>query len=204
MELPAFMVFVALSLAFCAVPGPNVLVVISTTLSEGRAKGFKTIFGISIAMALQLAIAALGTTWLVESLAKGFLWLKWCGVAYLIYLGIGNFLKLLDDRAAVPESTTIDLVGRGFLVSLTNPKTILFFGAFLPQFATATSSYPLQIAILSIVFWLSALAVNVSYAVLSGRLSIYLATKRFSRIKHASSGALYLGAGVLLASSKRV
>lgn len=184
-------------------PGPNVLVVVSASMSEGKSKGFQTVFGISIAMALQLAIATIGSSWFVNALAQGFQWLKWLGVAYLLYLSIHHFRAVFSEHREVMESSSIGLFRRGFFVSLTNPKTILFFGAFLPQFTTLDSSFLLQIALLSVTFWLLALAVNIGYTLLSSTLAIYLSSARLIKVKHGISGALYLGSGAVLATIKR-
>jgi len=88
---------------------------------------------------------------------------------------------------------------RGFWISLTNPKTILFFSAFLPQFVTDSSQYGQQIALLSVTFLAIALVLDSSYAVLAGRLRWILARRNFDRIQNGISGTLYLLASALLA-----
>jgi len=203
MEPITSITFIMLSFSFCAVPGPNVLVVVSTTLSEGKLRGFETTMGVSVAMAAQLAIAALGASWFVQALAEGFLWLKWCGVAYLAYLGINSFRRLLSHRPSVEASTVVSRLGRGFFVSLTNPKTILFFAAFLPQFTAPTSKFSVQIVMLSAIFWLVALIVNLGYVFLASRISMYI-SESHSNMIHGASGTLYLGAGAVLAATKRL
>ena len=203
MDLMTIITFVALSYSFCAIPGPNVLVVVSTSLGEGKLRGFETTIGVSAAMATQLAIAALGASWFVQALAGGFFWLKWCGVAYLAYLGVKSFKSLFSSSSSVQTSTAVGTFSRGFFVSLTNPKTILFFAAFLPQFAVPTSAFPLQIAILSAIFWLVALTVNLGYVLLASRISEHLSSERRSKIIHGTSGALYIGASAMLAAVKR-
>ena len=87
-------------------------------------------------------------------------------------------------------------------MSLTNPKTILFFSAFLPQFASSGSSYHLQIALLSLIFWLLAIALDSSYAVLSDKLSSLLKSKELANYQNGASGVLYIGAGTVLATTK--
>lgn len=203
MDTIAITTFIALAFSFCAVPGPNVLVVVSTSLSEGRLRGFDTTMGVSAAMAAQLAIAAFGASWFVQALAEGFLWLKWCGVVYLVYLGISNFRALFLNKPSAQGSTSVRMFGRGFFVSLTNPKTILFFAAFLPQFAVSGSAFSVQIAILSATFWLVALTVNLGYVFLASRISMYMSSEHQSNIIHGASGTLYLGAGAMLAAAKQ-
>lgn len=203
MELSTYLTFIVISLGFIALPGPNVLVIVSTSLSEGRIKGFQTVFGIGVAMVFQLSLAILGTSWFVYTLAQGFQWLKWCGVAYLIYLGVKHLRTAVSNQQPIEKSTTVGSFGRGFFVSLTNPKTILFFGAFLPQFALGGSLFLIQLIILSVTFWLLALGVNIGYTVLASKFAITLSSKKLSKIKHGTSGVLYLGAGTVLASIKR-
>jgi len=194
--------FILISFGFIAVPGPNVLIVISTSISHGANRGLQTVAGISLAMAIQLCIAAIGTTWFVATLTEGFLWLKWAGVAYLVYLGINHIIYAASGKKQQTQITALGSFQRGFWVSLTNPKTILFFSAFLPQFALQPSSYFSQITLLSLVFWLVAAFVNCSYVVLSRKLSSLLKNKELSKYQHGTSGFLYLGAGAALAASK--
>ena len=191
--------FILVSIGIIIVPGPNVLVVVSTSIVHGKVRGLQTVAGTSTAMLIQLAIAALGTSWFVSTLASGLVWVKWLGVAYLLYLGV-RYLVAIGDTS----NTQISAVGtfhRGFWVSLTNPKTILFFSALLPQFASEAISYSMQIAVLSIIFWFLALVLDSGYALLAHKLSSLLKTKNLANYQHGLSGVLYLGAGAVLATA---
>jgi threonine/homoserine/homoserine lactone efflux protein len=88
--------FILISFVFIAIPGPNVLIVVSTGISHGTMRGLQTIGGISLAMAIQLFIAAIGTTWFVAALSHGFAWLKWGGVFYLLYLGLNHLVSAVS------------------------------------------------------------------------------------------------------------
>ena len=193
--------FILVSVAVIAIPGPNVLVIVSTSLSHGRTRGLQTVAGTSTAMIIQLFLAAIGTTWFVSALSQGFLWLKWAGVAYLLFLGIGHLVSAVsnDPAKAVSASGSFQ---RGFWVSLTNPKTILFFGAFLPQFTSASLPYLEQIAVFSSVFWILAVLLDSGYAVLAGKFSTLLHSRNLSRIQNGASSTLYLGAGATLALTR--
>ncbi|MDB4032327.1 LysE family translocator [Porticoccaceae bacterium] len=204
MEIATYLSFIAISFGFIAAPGPNVLVVISTSLSHGKVKGFMTTIGVSLAMALQLSIAALGTSWLVNTLAQGFHWIKWIGVAYLLYLGVSNIMAAISKNQIPQEPTDTVSFSRGFFVSLTNPKTIIFFGAFLPQFVSSTDSFKIQIVILSITFWFLAILVNIIYTLISSRISTVIRSNILHKATQGLSGILYLGAGSILAVTKRV
>lgn len=198
METSYFLTFVLISIPFIISPGPNVVVVITTSLAAGTRQGLKTVAGIWLAMIIQLFIAAVGTSWLLSVLAEGLMWIKWAGVSYLVYLGISalyRFATAGDTELATEQGS----FRRGFFVSLTNPKTILFFSAFLPQFVTDASPYLQQITLLSVTFLILALVLDSAYALLAGRLRWLLSKKHFSRVQNGVTGVLYLLAGALLA-----
>lgn len=203
MELLTFVTFVGISLGLIATPGPNVLVVVSTSISEGKPRSSQTIAGISLAMAIQLFVATLGTSWLVSALAGGFEILKWSGVGYLIYLAAREFIAARDNDKTLGEATAIGSFVKGFFVSLTNAKTILFFGAFLPQFISPDASFALQITMLSATFWLLALVVNLTYMMLAHNLAERFRRASASGLLNIASGTLYLGAAAALSAVKR-
>jgi threonine/homoserine/homoserine lactone efflux protein len=190
--------FALVSIGIILVPGPNVLVVISTSISNGKLRGVQTVAGTSIAMAIQLVIAAMATAWFVTALKAGLLWLKWAGVVYLVYLGVSHLVKASSDAMPGNSVTALGSFQRGFWVSLTNPKTILFFGAFLPQFVSPSEPYLTQIAILSVIFWILAVALDSGYALLASKLTSLLRSKELTKYQNGASGILYLGAGATL------
>lgn len=189
--------FILVSMVVIALPGPNVITIVSTSLSHGKQRGLQTMLGVSAAMAIQLLIAALATSWFVSVLTTGFMWLKWAGVIYLVYLGIRHLLDAVSNVDSSPLSATGSF-RRGFFVSLTNPKTILFFTAFLPQFVSAPEYYVTQIVALSIIFWVLAIGLDSVYAVLAGTIATWIESKTISRYQTGVSGLLYLGAGAAL------
>jgi homoserine/homoserine lactone efflux protein len=204
MDYSLFIAFILTSVALIVVPGPNVLVVVSTSVSHGSRRGLQTVMGTSSAMLIQLLIAAFGTTWFVAAIANGFEWLRWSGVAYLIFLGSSYLMKLTkQNNNAVVELTASGTFLRGFIVSLTNPKTILFFSAFLPQFVSRQGDYAIQIAILSITFLVLATLLDGLYAIFAGRITRLIQTCRVHKIQNGLSGILYFGAGIWLAVLRR-
>ena len=192
--------FILVSIGVLVVPGPTVMVVVSTSISHGRKRGLQTVAGSSLAMLVQLFVAALGTSWLVNSMATGFFWLKWLGVGYLVFLGLQLILN--SGKEGTGNISASGSFHRGFWVTLTNPKTILFFSAFLPQFALEASSYGSQIFILSLVFWLLAVVLDSGYVILSSKLSRILKTKGMSKHQGKITGSIYLGAGAVLATTR--
>ncbi len=160
--------------------------------------------GTSLAMIVQLIISGVGTTWFIEFITEGFTILKWLGVAYLLYLGLHYIKNALYKNESKKEITASDTFTRGFLVSLTNPKTILFFSAFLPQFISSSGSYLQQITFLSFTFLLLAVVLDSTYALLSVKLKSLLEEHNLFRLQNGFSGLLFIGASAWLATSRRL
>src|SRR5918997_6231912 len=128
--------FVLASLALTLVPGPAVLYVVARSVEGGRPAGLVSVLGIGAGGLVHVVFAAIGLSAIVASSAMAFSVVKWLGVAYLIYLGIGRFLARDEEsRAVTVEKEPLSRVfSQGVVVNVLNPKTALFFLAFLPQF----------------------------------------------------------------------
>ncbi len=180
MPLDLYLAFVLASTLLILLPGPNVTLLVATSLSYGARRALAALAGTSTAIALQLAVTALGMTSLIAVLASWFEWLRWAGVAYLVWLGIQQW------RAAPVALGDVDpdriagraLFWRGFLVALTNPKTLFFYAAFFPQFVDATRAPGPQLALLCATFLVLATLLDGGYAVLAGRLRGLLTARR--------------------------
>lgn len=194
--------FILLSAALVIIPGPNVLVIVSTSLAHGRAHGLRTVAGTSTAMLFQLLLAAVGTGWAVIAISDGLFWLKWAGVCYLLYLGVSALRAAGTEAESRPPDNGRTFF-RGFWVSLLNPKTIVFFGAFLPQFVSAEGSYIEQIVVLSAIFWSIAVVLDSGYALLASALRSWLRNPLTMRAQKSLSGLLYIGAGAALALANK-
>jgi threonine/homoserine/homoserine lactone efflux protein len=148
-----------------------------------------------------LTVAALGVTAVFGALAEAFGTLRWLGVAYLVWLGIRAWREpasdLSETRAAPPSKT----FGRGFFVSLTNPKTLAFYAAFLPQFLDPAKPLGPQMAILSVTFVAVALIIDSGWALLAARARGGVA--RFGRLRNRLTGAALIGAALGLALARR-
>jgi len=153
-------------------------------------------------MIVQLLVAALGTAWFVAAVSEGLTWLKWLGVAYLFYLGYKQIRASLGHTKSLPL-TAAGSFQRGFWVSLTNPKTIFFFSAFLPQFVSGQENYFANIALLSGIFWMMAVVLDSTYALLGSVLASALKSGRNQKLFGLFSGGLFMGAGVALAAIGR-
>jgi homoserine/homoserine lactone efflux protein len=204
MDTTLYISFLVLSAGFILIPGPNVVLIVATSISSGRWRGLQAVMGTTSAMAIQLFVAAAGTAWLASFLAESFVWFKWAGVAYLFYLGCKHLLaaRQSDVHQAVPVSST-GTYWRGFVVSLINPKTILFFGAFLPQFVSGDYPVAPQIAALSLSFLLLAAALDSMYAIAADVVCSAVNRPTVQRWREGATGFLFLGASVGLAVTRR-
>jgi threonine/homoserine/homoserine lactone efflux protein len=195
-----FGAFVGASAILMLIPGPNVALIVANSLTFGARAGLMTVAGTSAAMVVQLTIAALGVTALLGALAQAFDILRWLGVAYLVWLGVRAWRAPahgLGQGAVSPR----EIFGRGFLVSLTNPKTLAFYGAFLPQFLDPSAGLGKQMTILSVTFVSTALVIDSGWALLAGRARGLVA--RFGRLRNRLTGAVLVGAAVGLALARR-
>jgi len=190
--------FLLLSFGLIIIPGPNVIVIVTTSIVHGKVRGLQTVAGTSAAMIVQLLVAALGTAWFVTAVSEGLKWLKWLGVAYLLYLGYRQ-IRASMGGITLSSPSAVSSFQRGFWVSLTNPKTILFFGAFLPQFVSPQQSYLAQVAVLSGIFWAMAVALDSLYALFSSKVASKLRAAPDNRFMGIFSGSLFIGAGAALA-----
>lgn len=195
------LLYILIASGFILIPGPNVLVIVSTTLTHGRTRGLQTVLGTSMAMAVQLLVAAITTLSVITVINQGFLFLKWFGVGYLIYLAIRELWGALKNT--IPKSISgFGSFKIGFFTSLSNPKTIFFFGAFLPQFVSDASNYFLQITMLSLIFWCLAIFIDTGFALLSSKLTDLISLRPMARIQKGVNGLIMLVAGLWLATIK--
>ncbi len=182
-QLPLFLLA---SLAVLVSPGPNVLYVIARSINQGRKAGMVSVLGLETGTLLQVAAVALGISAIGMSSALTFDAVKYLGAAYLLYLGICKAL----ERGALADSNVATLAslrrvfGQGVLVSVLNPKTGLFFLAFLPQFVDPVhGSLALQTALLGLIFITLATATDGGYALLAATTG-----QRLRRSKHFAIG----------------
>jgi threonine/homoserine/homoserine lactone efflux protein len=185
------------------VPGPNVALIVANSMAYGTRFGLLTVAGTSTAMVLQLALAALGMSAVLGWLAQWFEWIRWVGVAYLIWLGVRQWrARPADLTAAQAQPRSLRAIFlRGMLVSATNPKTLLFYGAFFPQFLTPGVDMGGQIALLSATFLVVAVLLDGAWAVLAGRARWALAGH--GRLRNRISGGLLVGAAFGLAMARK-
>jgi len=140
-DLHLYLTFVLAVTVLMLIPGPNVALIVANSVAYGTRQGLLTVAGTASAMLVQLALTALGMTAALTALAGWIEWVRWAGVAYLLWLGVRQWRAPPTDlsltRAQPRASGQIYL--RGVVVSATNPKTLIFYGAFFPQFVTANA-----------------------------------------------------------------
>ena len=198
-----YLAFVAACVVLIAIPGPNVALIVANSVAHGARFGLLTVAGTSSAMVVHLALTVLGAGAVLAVLAAGFEWLRWLGVAYLVWLGIAAWRSPADDLSRVgPQRRSARLIfGRGLLVGLTNPKTLLFYGAFFPQFVEPGPDVTRQLLVLAATFLVIAVVLDSAWALVAARLRRLLVAH--GRLRHRITGGMLVGAGIGLALARR-
>jgi threonine/homoserine/homoserine lactone efflux protein len=195
-------VFLLAALVLLVIPGPAVLYITTQSIARGKRAGLASVAGIQLGTLAQVIAATLGLSALLMASAVAFSIVKYLGAAYLVYLGLRTLLLTEDDvpSNAAPRSLS-HLFVQGFLVNLLNPKTALFFLAFLPQFVDpGRGAVPGQILRLGLLFVLLACCTDGTYALLAGTLGGWLRrSARFRQARRYVAGTVYLGLGVAAA-----
>lgn len=199
-----YLAFVAACAVLIAIPGPNVALIVANSVAHGARYGLMTVAGTASAMVVQLALVVLGASAVLGLLADLFEWLRWLGVAYLVWLGVRTWRSTATDlqaTAAEPRSL-LAIFARGFAVSLTNPKTLVFYAAFLPQFVRADAGdVTHQLFLLAGTFLVVAVLLDGTWALLASRLSGLLRAR--ARLRNRLTGGLLIGAGIGLAFARK-
>src|SRR5690242_19526868 len=171
MSVELYVAFVVATTILVLIPGPNVTLIVANSIAYGSRYAITTVAGTSSAMLVQLALTLLGMTSAMAALADWFEWLRWVGVAYLMWLGLAHWRRrpeALSHRAA-PRVAVRRMFWQGFGVSLTNPKTLLFYAAFFPQFVDVKADPLPQFLLLASTFLLIAVSLDSSWCLLAGR-----------------------------------
>lgn len=192
-EAPLVAGFVVASLVLALTPGPGVLYIVARCVSQGRRAGIASLAGVAGGNLANALAAALGLAALMAVVPAAFTVVQWAGAAYLVWLGV-QALRHTVAPGAAPETApqALRTVFRdGFVVALLNPKTTLFFAAFLPQFVSPDGGSPaLQSVLLGALFVAIAAATDLGYVFASTLL-----VPRLARLRGASAAGRYLSAG---------
>lgn len=202
MSLELYFAFVAAATALILAPGPVVAVVVANSLAHGARYGFITIAGATLGTSMLLTVVVTGATALLAMLADWFSVLRWIGVAYLVWIGVQAWRAPPTDLAASAEGRSPrSIFLRGFFVALSNPKALLFFGAFLPQFVSPGPDARSQLALLAATFLILAMALDSLWAVFADRFAGAL--RGNGRLRNRLTGGALLTAGLGLALARR-
>jgi threonine/homoserine/homoserine lactone efflux protein len=206
-DAPTFALFVAAALVMLVVPGPSVLYIVARSVEGGRKAGFVSVLGIQTGALVHIAFAALGLSAILASSAVAFSVVKWLGAAYLVWLGLKRIFGGEEEEEVAVEPERLSRVyAQGVVVNVLNPKTALFFLAFLPQFVDPSrGSAWTQVLLLGATFVVLALCSDGLYALLSGTAGAWLrrSTKRaaFRRGQRLVSGGVLIALGAVAAVS---
>lgn len=204
MSIGIIAAFVAACIFLAITPGPNMSLIIANTSAHGLRGGLWTLAGSTTGFSILVAIAALGMTSVMVLMAEWFDAIRWLGAAYLVYLGARQLYSAMypTDPQTVRLPRSGALYMNGLVVSLSNPKVLLFLGAFLPQFVDPTQPPGRQLAILAALFVATLLTVDLSYTFLLARARRAF-TAQHTRVLNGIAGGLLLVGGALLATLRR-
>ena len=203
MSVHLYAAYLVACLVIVIVPGPTVTLIVANSLRHGTRAGVLNMLGTQLGEAIIIAAAGIGLASLIETMGHWFDWLRLAGAAYLIWLGwkmIRSSGELIDGLPA--RKPRAGFVAQGCLVALSNPKTLLFFGAFFPQFIDPSRDYVLQIAVMGLTAMVISAISDSTYAFASGRAGRALSARRVRLLSRVSGGCL-IGGGVWLAASRR-
>ncbi|MEV4224470.1 LysE family translocator [Nonomuraea sp. NPDC049725] len=205
-DLTTLALFCAATLALLLVPGPAVLFIVTRSVAQGRSAGLVSVLGVHAGSVVHVVAATLGVSALLAASATAFTVVKYAGVAYLVWLGLRKLVRRGGggEAVAVPEQSRRRMFWEGFVVNVLNPKTAIFFLAFLPQF-TDPSAGPVapQMLVLGLIWMVLGMASDGTYALLSSALAGYVrGSARARRRLDVGSGLVYLGLAAWLTGEK--
>jgi homoserine/homoserine lactone efflux protein len=202
MNVQLFTAYLLITLALVVTPGPIVTLVISTGATRGVKAALVTVAGTTLGNALLLIAIAFGLGWVLANAMVLFEIMRWAGAAYLVYLGVQAWRGAAKAAAAPPMAGRVHFA-RGALVALTNPKTIVFFTAFLPQFIDPTLPAGRQLGVMCAVSVLLAAVTDTTWAVAAGLGRAWFMKPARARLLARLSGSVLIGGGLWLSLSRR-
>jgi threonine/homoserine/homoserine lactone efflux protein len=201
-SLEIYFAYVLACAVITLIPGPTVTVIVANSLAHGTRAGLANVAGTQLGLAAMMGILVVGLSSVIAAMGWLFDWLRIAGAIYLVWIG----WKLLraPEALADPKNAAVPRGGfvlQGFLVLMSNPKALLWFGAFIPQFGDPRGNYVAQIALLGVPAMAVALLSDGAYAVLTGRAGLLLRKDRV-RLVSRVGGSLLVGGGLWLALTR--
>ena len=203
MSLQVYLAFVAACIALALLPGPIVTLLIANGLRHGTRAALTNILGVQVALLIVIGILAVGLTTLMATMGYWFDWVRFAGAAYLVWLGIKLIRSPVEgiEAGAPPPPPRGGFFLQGFVVALSNPKLLVFFGAFIPQFMDMNQDHLSQVLILGVTFMVLAGLTDAIYALLAGRVRTVFSARR-TRLVSRISGTVMIGGGIWLALTR--
>jgi threonine/homoserine/homoserine lactone efflux protein len=202
MSVEVYITYVLACFIFTIIPGPTVTLVAANSLTHGTRAGLLNVLGTQLGLAVMMLILAIGLTSIIATLGIWFDWLRLLGAAYLIWLG----WKMLRSSGGIEAQAGAakprgGFVLQGFLVLMGNPKALLWFGAFIPQFVDPSTDYVRQVIVLGITAMAAAAITDGAYALLGGGARSLMSKGRV-RLVSRIGGLCLIGGGAWLALAR--
>jgi len=202
MSLSVYAAYLVACMVIILVPGPTVTLIVANAIRHGTRAGLANVAGTQAGIAVMIGIVGIGLTSVIEGMGHWFEWVRLVGAAYLIWMGV----QMLRAKGSLnPDGTARRPRGgfflQGLMVALSNPKTLIFFGAFIPQFLDPAGNYALQIVLMGGTALVFAAISDSAYAIAAGRAGHMLSARRI-RLLSRISGSFLVGGGLWLAFSR--
>jgi threonine/homoserine/homoserine lactone efflux protein len=197
-----FSAFLVITVVLFLTPGPIVTLIVATGARSGTRAALLTVAGASTGNAALLACIAFGLTWILKASSEVFEVLRWVGAVYLIWLGIQAWRHAGAKSVAVAPGDHVH-ARRGFIIAMTNPKTIAFFTAFLPQFLDPTLPVERQLLVMCVVSVTLGGALDACWAVAAGLGRAWFMQPQHNKLLDRISGVVLVGGGVWLSLARR-
>ena len=200
MSVELYIAYVLACVVITIIPGPTVTLIVANSLTHGMRAGLLNVAGTQLGLGLMLIVLIVGLASVIETMGWWFDWLRLAGAAYLVWLG----WKLLRSSGALDQTAPKPRGGfllQGFLVLMGNPKALLWFGAFIPQFIDPAGNYVRQVIVLGLTAMAVAALSDGAYAVVTGRASALLSRQRV-RLVSRVGGLCLIGGGAWLALTR--
>src|ERR1700756_2480700 len=200
MSLNVYLAFIAACIALALLPGPIVTLLIANGLRHGTRAALINILGVQAGLLIAIGVVAVGLTSLMATMGYWFDWVRFAGTAYLVWLGIKLIRFPVEGvkADAPPPPPRGGFFLQGLLVLLSNPKVLVFFGAFIPQFMDMSKDHVSQVTLLGATFMVTAGITDAIYALLAGRARLFFSARR-TRLLSRVSGGIMIGGGAWVA-----
>jgi threonine/homoserine/homoserine lactone efflux protein len=202
MNWSLFSAFLFITILLVLTPGPIVTLVVSTAATRGIRAAMMTVIGTTLGNAVLLACIALGLNWVLRASAEVFEIMRWAGAAYLVWLGIQTWRQAGQEGLAPPPRGHVH-ARRGFMVAMTNPKTIAFFTAFLPQFIDPSLPVGRQLLVMCAVSAIVAGLLDACWGLAAGYGRAWFMQPRHNRLLGRLSALALIGGGIWLSLARR-